>query len=215
MSALLECTTTEARVCRRWSRDDARDVARTNTISMESDSRQTVERMLFANKHCAVYAVLDGASADPLLDLLHDFEPEHECLYSGELEPDMLETAPYLVKLEPGSPMLTQILEQGWGHHWGIFIRAEHEVSMRDVRKHLRSLFLVRDPDDQVLYFRYYDPRVMRVFLPTCSSEELKAMFGPLMTILFEGQNPQMLVVNGLDESGSLVRREHDLGERE
>jgi hypothetical protein len=55
----------------------------------------------------------------------------------------------------------------------------------------------------------------MRVFLPTCSSEELKAMFGPLMTILFEGQNPQMLVVNGLDESGSLVRREHDLGERE
>jgi hypothetical protein len=33
------------------------------------------------------------------------------------------------------------------------------------------------------MYFRYYDPRVLGVFLPTCTLDELRAFMGPLQAL--------------------------------
>ena len=40
------------------------------------------------------------------------------------------------------------------------------------------------------MYFRYYDPRVLRVFLPTSNTEELTAIFGPVSCFLVESEDP-------------------------
>ena len=123
-----------------------------------------------------VFVVLDGASVPGLLGMLHELQPKHTCLYRGEIEPDLAEVAPYLVQLEPDAPFTDWVLTEGWGNHWGIFLTTRADFGT--VHRHLRKLLIVHDPDGKPLYFRFYDPRVLRVFLPTCEAAELKDIFG-------------------------------------
>src|SRR5207237_435347 len=114
------------------------------------------------------FAVLDGASIPDLLDQLYTKpRPEFVCLYRGELEPDIAEVAPYLVNLEPRTLFTDWLLTEGWGKHWGIFVHTTD--GLKAIRTHLRKFLMVNDPEGKQTYFRYYDPRVLRVFLPTCN----------------------------------------------
>lgn len=134
-----------------------------------------------------LFAMLDGASVPGLLERF-DSDPsvEWECLFHGELEPDMAEVAPYLVKLSLEGEFTEWVVGTGWGHHWGTFVTSRQ--SFRRLRNHLRALTLVYRRDATPLYFRYYDPRVLRVFLPTCSPAQLKQMFGPADVLLAESE---------------------------
>ena len=139
------------------------------------------------------YAVLDGASIPDLLDHLYgNPRPEFICLYRGELEPDMAEVAPYLVLLKPNTPFTDWVLGEGWGRHWGIF--ATSKVDMAAMRKHFRTFLMVKDPDGKSIYFRYYDPRVLRIYLPTCNAQEIEAVFGPIHAYLLEDEAPAILL---------------------
>ena len=151
-------------------------------------------RELFSEYGADVYAVLDGASVPELPQLLWDYAPEHVCLYSGDLEPDMAEVAPYLVKLDDASRFTVWTLEQGWGNHWGVFVIAPADVSLGEMRRHFRKFLMVRDADGKPLYFRYYDPRVLRDFLPTCEAQELESVFGPVRSFVVEGADPSALL---------------------
>lgn len=141
----------------------------------------------------ATFAVLDGASIPDLLPRLYQLRPEYECLYRGELEPDMAEVAPYLVKLAPESEFTAWVTENGWGNHWGIF--ANTSAEFRVLYRHLRTFLIVHDPQGKPLYFRYYDPRVLRVYLPTCNADELKQVFGPVESFVMEGESPETAVI--------------------
>jgi hypothetical protein len=154
-----------------------------------------------------VCALLDGASVPGLLERL-DAEPalEVECLLRGELEPDMAEVAPYLVRLEPGAEFTEWVVGTGWGRHWGSFV-ASHQ-GFRRLRDHLRALTLIYRRDGTPLYFRYYDPRVLRVFLPTCSPAQLKQMFGPVDAFLAESEAGDAVTIYRLNgEELSAVQR--------
>jgi hypothetical protein len=144
------------------------------------------------------YAVLDGASNPDLLDHLYaDPRPEFVCLYRGELEPDMAEVAPYLVLLKRDHPFTEWLLAEGWGNHWGIF--ALSPVGLKAVRTHLRKFLMVRDPEGNQIYFRFYDPRVLRIFLPTCNAEELRALMGSLRAYLCEDARPGLMLAFSLE----------------
>jgi hypothetical protein len=134
-----------------------------------------------------VCAMLDGASVPGLLNRLHS-EPslEVECLFRGTLEPDMAQVAPYLVSLDPESEFTEWVVGSGWGQHWGSFVASRQ--GFRALRDHLRGLTLIYRGDGTPLYFRYYDPRVLRTFLPTCSPAQLKQMFGPADAFLAENE---------------------------
>lgn len=146
---------------------------------------------LFADPGARVYAVLDGAAVPDLPALLREQRVESSCLYRGELEPELAAVAPYQVTLERDSPFTAWLLRQGWGRHWGIF--ALGPVDWRPMREHWCSLTIVYDPDLQPLYFRYYDPRVLRVYLPTCGAEELRKLFGPVSRLLCEAEDGALL----------------------
>jgi len=151
-----------------------------------------LEKELFGDDESSAFAVLDGASVPDLPELLHEFQPGHECLYRGELKPDMAEVAPYLIRLEKGSPFTEEVLSRGWGQHWGIF--ALTAIDLAGLRRHLRKFLIVHDSDGKPLYFRYYDPRVLRVYLPTCNAEELKTVFGPVSSYVVEDEDPASLL---------------------
>ena len=44
----------------------------------------------------------------------------------------------------------------------------------------------MRDPQGRTLLFRYYDPRVLRTYLPTCRADELEQIFGPIDALVAE-----------------------------
>lgn len=134
------------------------------------------------------YAILDGASVPDLLDKLYEMEPEWVCLYRGELEPDLAEVAPYLVRLRHDDPFTMWVVNKGWGHHWGIFLRAPADID--SMRRHFRRFLIVHDPEGKPLYFRFYDPRVLRIYLPTCNSGELSEFFGPVSEYILEDESP-------------------------
>lgn len=155
---------------------------------------QVLQEQLFSEPETNVYTVLDGASVPDLPQALWEHEPEHVCLYRGDLAPDLAETAPYLVKLERRSPFTDWVLTEGWGNHWGIFAVTPAEVDLRTLRQHFRRFLMVYDPDHKLIYFRYYDPRVLRVYLPTCNAEELGIVFGPISSYMLEDDDPTALL---------------------
>jgi hypothetical protein len=153
---------------------------------------QSVADNLFADDQLNVFAVLDGAVVPDLLDELYQLQSEFVCLYRGELEPDIAAVAPYLVQLDDESDFTEWLIEEGWGKHWGIFVQSD--VDLRAMRRHLRNFLTVYDSDGKPMLFRYYDPRVLRLYLPTCNADELKTVFGPVDWYLLEGEDPHTLL---------------------
>jgi hypothetical protein len=171
---------------------------------------ESVSRRLFADEEASVFAVLDAASASGLLDKLYGLQPEFECLYRGEIEPDMAYVAPYLVKLDADSEFAKWTINQGWGRHWGIFATSAEDF--RALRRHLRMFLVVYDRAGRPLRFRYYDPRVLRTYLPTCTASELSAIFGPVTSFVAEGGDPETMLRFTVD-SGALATKELSLKE--
>ena len=129
---------------------------------MSALSRE-LNAVLFPKDGAKTYAVIDGASCSELLTNLDAFRPEHVCLYAGELAPDLQEAAPYLIHLAPHGRFTDWLLSSCLGQHWGLFARTPADLRM--LRKHFRSLLLVKNPHGQTLYFRFYDPRVFSLYL--------------------------------------------------
>ena len=169
---------------------------------------QALGASLFTEDGASAFAVIDGASAAGLLDKLYGLQPEFACLYRGELAPDLAEVAPYLVRLEPATEFADWVVSEGWGKHWGVFALAH--ASLREMRRHFRSFLTVYDPEGKPLLFRYYDPRVLRVYLPTCDARELETVFGPVAAYLLEGEDPSEMLRFELS-SGALQRRAQPL----
>ncbi|HEY0429898.1 MAG TPA: DUF4123 domain-containing protein [Pyrinomonadaceae bacterium] len=125
-----------------------------------------------------LFCVLDGASVPDLPVRLYEMRPPNYCLFSGELATDMAYVAPYVINLLPNHKFTDWVLNESFGNHWGIF--AHSLYSIKEMRRHFRSLVSVYDEHGNPLTFRFYDPRVLRRFLPTCNAGELKTFFGKI-----------------------------------
>lgn len=154
-------------------------------------NKEKFESILFNNK-TRTYAVLDGASVPDLPMKLYEMQPPRYCLFTGDLEPDMAEVAPYLVRLYPRTPFTDWLLKEHWGKHWGIFVHSRKPLTV--MRKHFRSLVVVYDEEGSPMYFRFYDPRVLSVFLPTCESDELNTLFGDVESFFAESVEDEKLM---------------------
>jgi hypothetical protein len=146
----------------------------------------TIRDLLFRDGDTSVYAVLDGAAIPDLQARLAAASEESECLYRGALGPDLLATAPYLVKLRAEGNIARWLCDEGWGKSWGIY--AVTTIGFEALRRHFRGFLRVRDHTGKVLYFRYYDPRVMRLYLPTCNSAEIATVFGGIARFVCEDE---------------------------
>jgi hypothetical protein len=137
-----------------------------------------------------VYALLDGARDDEIAKMVRISGLPYACLYAGSLSPDLQAAAPYLVQVAPESRMFKACFEAGWGRSWGVFVIAEPDVTLQALRKHFRSLLRVNDEQGKALVFRYYDPRVLRIYLPTCTPSERREFFGPALRLVVESGKP-------------------------
>jgi hypothetical protein len=103
------------------------------------------------------------------------------------------------------STLLTRLVHEGWGKSWGLYLTSDRQFD--DVRKHFRHFLIVSTEDRRELYFRFYDPRVLRTFLPTCTPDETDVFFGSVSRFLLEGEDSESLLVFTNSGSSAVVER--------
>ncbi|MDH5546860.1 MAG: DUF4123 domain-containing protein [Gammaproteobacteria bacterium] len=154
-----------------------------------------LKSVLFDTTPVNVFAVLDGASIPGLLDRLFQFRPRHVCLLRGKLTPDMAEVAPYLIALDAQNGFTEWVLKHAKQKNWGIFFRSV--LNEKQLRRNLRELLRAELPDGRQVMFRFYDPRTLNVYLPSCTTPELETFFKDVYDIVLE------------DDENKVTRRFH------
>jgi len=139
-----------------------------------------------------LFVLLDAARSERILEILTQSGERFQSLYEGEKGRELALVAPYLLELPDESSLFSQLVEEGWGQSWGIFIRAD--CAFDELRKHFRHFLLVKLEDGPDVYFRFYDPRVLRTYLPTCTIGETKQFFGPVFSYLMEAEDAGTLL---------------------
>ena len=151
-----------------------------------------------------VWAVLDGARDARVHLALIESRLESLCLYSGSVPRALEQNAPHLVQLLPGHRLTERLLGDAWGQSWGVLLTIDDAANLRH---HLRKLLRVTAPGGRALLFRFYDPRVLRAYLPTCTPDELAQVFGPIASFCVEGEGGATLI-EFAREAGRLRRTE-------
>jgi len=162
------------------------------------DQRVTSSRPLrvFLRQWCAprdnLYAIADAARDRELAFAARDrFGFRTRSIFQGRLAEKLDDVAPYLITLERDSRYLN-VWERRLGRNAGILLVSEADAD--SLWMHLRGIFVVTDEDGARYSFRYYDPRVLRVYLPTCTADEARGFFGPIRRLFVESLRPGHLL---------------------
>lgn len=128
-----------------------------------------------------LYALVDGAQDVELAFTARLMGHRLFTLFEGDMAEHLAHVGPCLVALEWKRGERLAYLE-AWvdtiGKNAGVLLQTS--ADLRTLARHLREIFVVTDEEGQEYFFRYYDPRVLRAFLPTCRAEEIREFFGPI-----------------------------------
>ena len=168
-----------------------------------SVSKEHLTRILLSTD-APLFAVLDAARDPRVLAFVGKADGEVQSLYEGPKGQKLAEVAPYLVRFFPHSVSLSALIAEGWGQSWGIFLTSPDSFHL--VRRHLRRFLQVKTEQGRALLFRFYDPRVLRVFLPTCDPQQTEQMFGEIRCFMMEEEGGEALL--RFSNDGQAVKRE-------
>jgi hypothetical protein len=139
-----------------------------------------------------LWGVFDAARSEAVLEALRASVDPARSLYEGTGGDALGDAAPWLVRFREDSGLLARLVSEGWGDGWGIYL--DFSGTEKDLRRHLRRFLVVEEEDSgRKLYLRYYDPRVLRDFLGTCSARQLDLLFGDIEAFHVEGEHDELL----------------------
>ena len=140
-----------------------------------------------------LFAIMAAARSPRALVLMREAVEPHQSLYEGVEGEALAGVAPYLAQVPAQSRLLEALVREGWGDSWGIYLSCARPL--KEVRRHLRRFLMVEDEETRARrYFRFYDPRALREFLPTCSVRQLGDFFGDIASFIAEGEDGEVLL---------------------
>ena len=135
------------------------------------------------------YALIDAARDYVRIGLARSLSLPGISLFEGAKGQQLEDVAPHLFLCDPVGQMGEILLAPDGQDGCGVLLDAR--IDVMQVRRHLRHFLLVRRQRDmKKVYFRFYDPRVLRAFLPACTAHELTRFFGPITAFHCQGDNP-------------------------
>lgn len=162
------------------------------TLSTVPASAGDLERLARAGR---LYAVIDASDAPAVPEKARALgEESAACLYQGGDDASYAEVAPYLMKLDEATLRWMQG-SLASDPAFGIFVVAD--INLEGLRRHFRRLLVVLSPAETKMNFRFYDPRVITIFLDCCTAEDLDDFYGPV----------ELFGVPTDDASGALLHR--------
>lgn len=139
-----------------------------------------------------LFALLDAARDEKVWKFLEELPSEqYQCLFTGRQARTLAKYGPHLLMVDHS--LLEKVLPKFWGESWGYFLSAS--CDFEQLLQHLRQFLLVKDQaTGKQRFFRFYDPRVLRRFLPTCSAAQLAEIFVTVQSFLLEDADPSVLL---------------------
>ena len=170
---------------------------------MANSFRKSLETLFWPDGSSRdMWMIVDGARDPRVYSSLLSSYLEYCCLYAGDLPPALESAAPHLVQLEYEDRYTRRLIDDAWGNSWGVFLRSNE--TMEFLRRHLRQFLRVMDWRGRYMVFRYYDPRVLRTYLPTCNNDELRTVYGPVKSFYMEDED-SAVILDCSRESGKLA----------
>lgn len=178
-----------------------RGVLPDDTVDMSRYKEMALARLADEADKGHLYAIFDAARTPRIPELLRESVQQSRSLFDGVKGKTLDEVAPHVVKLDGPAPVLDYFVMEGWGLRWGIYFACK--LQLVDVRRHFRRFLMVEDDDTgEKFYFKYYDPFVLRAFLPSCAPRQRSDFFGDVESFFYEGKHGQFLRVEA-DEKGA------------
>jgi Domain of unknown function (DUF4123) len=148
----------------------------------------------------SLYGIVDSARD---LELAYEakclYQQEIWSLFEGDAAEAVCDVAPFFMMIDPASGYI-----ENWVSRWGkcagiLFTTSTDPYSLF---AHLRHLFISEDESGQEYFFRFYDPRVITPYLPTCTPQELALFFGPIHSIIAEDPSGEAPLCFSLGPTG-------------
>jgi len=140
-----------------------------------------------------VYCLLDSACDQKIGTMIANAKERVHCLYDGQSAIELAPWAPYLAELPVKSELAAALFTEGWGKGWASYFVSRYPFE--DLRHHFRKFLMVKMDDGTEAYFRFYDPRVLREFLPTSTRTEVWEFFGPVEKWAIEAKDPELVLI--------------------
>ena len=130
-----------------------------------------------------LYAIIDGARDDRVYREISRDEVVYQPLYRGETE-KYFSVSPILARCQADTQLFQWLTTEAWGQGHALYLTSR--APLERLADHFARFTVVRTEDDEKLFFRYYDPRVLQVYLPACSVPERELLFGPAVSLAAE-----------------------------
>ncbi len=167
------------------------------------DPRQAAALAVLAAQATPLFAVLDAARTLRTVEVLRESVEMYRSLYEGIKGEAIAEWAPYLVALPKGARLLDQLVLEGWGRRWGVYLTSARPFD--EVRTQLRRVLMVsNDRSGKPMYFRFYDPKMLRLVLPSFGVRQREQLFGEIEAFLVEGRDGEVLRLSARDAPAAL-----------
>src|SRR5262249_50689744 len=69
-----------------------------------------------------LYALLDAGRDPKVLAALRSSHETYQSLYEGAKGQELAGCGPWLVRLPPQSALLNELVREGWGNSWGVYL---------------------------------------------------------------------------------------------
>ena len=147
-----------------------------------------------------LFVIVDPAQSEGFTKPIRTEGFAYRSLYEGSQAEGLEEVAPVVAGPVSDTEALERIIAELWGKSCIVFFSCRH--SLEEVRRHFRRFLKVRTEDGRVLLFRFYDPRILRVFLPTCTPDEIYEFFGAVDAFFVEGEEPGTMLIFRKTDTG-------------
>lgn len=125
------------------------------------------------------YLLLDGAQIDDLMQTLYQLEPapEFHRLYDGTRYAELAEVGPILIATDHSS-LLSQHFKEHWSTTAGATLNSR--AGTDELIQHLTSLVHASVSGGVSVLFRYYDPRILHLWLANMDDGQRNTALGPV-----------------------------------
>lgn len=144
-----------------------------------SFSYAQLKAALFARDRGRVHAVIDGRAVPGLPSRLQEADTGGwDCLERGALSAEAASRAAYIAELRAEAPFTDWLLAEATATFpgWGVAMASLQPLLA--MREHCRGLDDVVLPEGERRTWRWYDPELLALLLPTFSPSQLDELFG-------------------------------------
>lgn len=134
-----------------------------------------------------IFVILDFAKKQYQVDNVKKVCNCIRSLYNDSSFKCLQEVGPYLLSISSRNRFYSFLGNKVDRRLLGLMIISK--AGFDNCWKHFRKFLLVKTEDGQELYFRFYDPHVLKIFLPTCDEKQIIEFFGPVEKFIVEGDN--------------------------